>query len=302
MIDFFIRYARGDIEMIFAEGVYGHIFQGNISALWSVLSFAAIEFFKDNRKMRIICVIGAVAGALGALFSVTRNAWLSLILLYMLIFFMHGGARRLVNGLGVKKMAALAVILIPVLYFFSGIEYVNDRFTQVYDEPVAYFNADRSKTLEYTSIGVRFEQWRGGLLAFSEKPLFGHGVGNIGVVNNRYIREGKLNDLIYNSNAEEEGLPAHIHSAYFEYLADTGIVGFVILLLAIYYAPYIAFKARKYHGIAWKFVILHGAAFGIASLTEVPFIRNNWTSVFLVPGIIFFIWMMSEKNKHNTDQ
>ena len=301
-IDFLLRYMRGELGMIFAEGVYGHIFQGNISALWSVLSFAAIDFFKDNRRMRMICLAGAVLGAVGALVSVTRNAWLSLILLYMLIFVMQGGLGKIASTLGWKKLAALAVILVPVLYFVFGIEYVSDRLTQVYDEPVAYFNADRSKTMENTSIGVRFEQWRGGLLAFSEKPLFGHGVGNIGVVNNRYIREGKLNDIIYNSVAEEKGLPAHIHSAYFEYLADTGIVGFVILLMVIYYAPYIAFKERKHNGIAWKFVVLHGVAFGIASLTEVPFIRNNWTSVFLIPEILFFIWLIAEKNEYNAKQ
>ncbi|MCK5665457.1 MAG: hypothetical protein KAI17_18345, partial [Thiotrichaceae bacterium] len=32
IIDFMMRYMQGDLEMIFAEGVYGHIFQGNISA------------------------------------------------------------------------------------------------------------------------------------------------------------------------------------------------------------------------------------------------------------------------------
>jgi O-antigen ligase len=302
IIDFSIRYYNGDVEMIIAEGIYGHIYQGNISALLSVLSFAAFEYFKHHKQMRMICLVGAFIAAMGALVSVTRNAWLSLILLYMLVFIMQGGVRKIVQSLGVKKIAAMAAILVPVMYFFSGIEFLSDRLTQVYKEPVAYFTADRSKTLEYTSIGVRFEQWRGGMIAFSEKPLLGHGVGNIGKVNNRYIREGKVNDLIYNADAENQGRPAHIHSAYFEFLADTGIVGFVLLILLIYYAPFVAFKARKYDGIAWKFVVLHGVAFGIASLTEVPFIRNNWTSVFLILEIVFFVWLMAEKNEFETNQ
>ena len=86
VIDFMLRYARGDVGQILAEGIYGHIFQGNIAALWSVLSYAAIEYFKNNDKMRVLCIAGALLAAIGALVSITRNAWLSLILLYALIF------------------------------------------------------------------------------------------------------------------------------------------------------------------------------------------------------------------------
>jgi len=50
VIDFMMRYMRGEIEMIFAEGVYGHIFQGNISVLWSVLSYGAYSITKAIKK------------------------------------------------------------------------------------------------------------------------------------------------------------------------------------------------------------------------------------------------------------
>ena len=149
--------------------------------------------------------------------------------------------------------------------------------------------------MKFTSIGFRLEQWRGVLMAFEEKPIFGHGVGNSGKVHNGYIREGRLNPVIYQKPTEETGSPSHVHSAYFEFLGDTGIVGFVIILLVMFYAPYLAFRSRKNSGLAWKFVIIHGAAFGIASLTEVPFIRNNWTSVFLILGMVFFIWLVHDR-------
>jgi hypothetical protein len=28
----------------------------------------------------------------------------------------------------------------------------------------------------------------------------------------------------------------------------------------------------------------------------VPFIRNNWTSVFLIFGLVFFFWLMQESD------
>ena len=295
IIDFMMRYFHGDTGQILAEGVYGHIFQGNIAVLWSVLSYAALEYFKDNEKMRMLCITGAVLGAIGALVSITRNAWLSLILLYALIFVIQGGLIKVLGALGARKITAITFVLIAVVYFLSGIGYVKDRFIQVYEEPVMYFTADRSKPIEYRSLTFRLEQWRGVIYAFQEKPLFGHGVGNSGKVHNRYIKEGRLNEMIYQEPTEKTGSPSHVHSAYFEYLGDAGIVGFVLIILVIFYAPFVAYRDRNKSGMAWKFVVLHGAAFGLASLTEVPFIRNNWTSVFLVSSLIFFIWFICEQ-------
>ena len=294
IVDFMLRYSRGDLGMIFAEGIYGHIFQGNISALWSVLSFAAMEYFKDSKRMKMLCLAGALIGAVGAFVSVTRNAWLSLVLLYALVFIMQGGIGKAVSMLGAKRIALIIVAVAGVVYFLSGIEYVSSRFKQVYEEPVAYFNADRSKPMEFTSIGFRLEQWRGVWYAFEEKPLFGHGVGNSGKVHNRYIHEGRLNKVIYQTPTEKYGTPSHVHNAYLEFLGDTGIVGFAFFMMLLFYPPYLAFRSRHNGGIAWKFVILHGAAFAIASLTEVPFIRNNWTSIYCLPAVLFFLWLMHD--------
>ncbi|MBI3187626.1 MAG: O-antigen ligase family protein [Gammaproteobacteria bacterium] len=294
IVDFMSRYISDDGRELLAEGVYGHIFQGNIAVMWSIFSYAAFDYFKNNQLMRSLCIAGAVLAAAGALVSITRNAWLSLILLYVLYFAIHGGVSRTYKSLGAKGTAAIVVIMIGIVYFMSGIEYVRDRFVQVYEEPLIYITADRSKPIEFGSLTFRLEQWRGAIYAFYEKPVFGHGIGNSGKVHNRYIREGRLNELIYQEPTERYGSPSHVHSAYFEYLGDTGIVGFVLILFVMFYAPYVAFCLRHTNGIAWRFVVLNGAAFGIASLTEVPFIRNNWVSVFLITGIIFFIWLINE--------
>ena len=293
VVDFMLRYMHGSVEMIFAEGVYGHIFQGNISVLWSVLSFAALEFYKGNKTMRMLCVAGAVLGAVGALVSVTRNAWLSLLLLYMLVFIMQAGAAKTIKALGLKRAVFIGIALFPVLYFLSGIDYVNARFTRIFQEPVAYFNADRGKPIEFTSIGFRLEQWRGAIYAFEEKPVFGHGVGNTGIVHNRYVKEGRLNEVIYQDSADR-GNPTHTHSVYFSYLGDTGLVGFVLILLLLFYPAYVALRLRNVPNSAWKVQVLLSASFILASLTEHPFVRNNWTSVFIVSTVVIFIWMMNK--------
>lgn len=294
IIDFGLRYYKGDIAMIFAEGAYGHIFQGNISALLSVLSFLAIGYFKDDRIFYRLSVAGAALAFIGAIFSVTRNAWLSLLILYFLVFIIRGDILKYLSSVSLKQYAVVVLLLLPTLYFLSSIDYVKARLERVVEEPIAYFNHDRSQPLPFTSIGFRLEQWRGVILAFEEKPLLGHGVGNMGRVSNRHVKEGKLNEVIFMDHTEQTGRPTHVHSAYFEYLGDTGLIGFVVTLLMLFYPIYVSIKNRKHSHMAWKFVFIHSTAFAVASLTEVPFIRNNWTSVFLIFGTVFFIWLMKE--------
>lgn len=301
IIDFAIRYSKDDVSMIFAEGIYGHIFQGNISALLSVFSFLALDYFRDNKLFFRLCVAGAMLAFIGALVSVTRNAWLSLIVLYALAFIISKNASNYFSLLKIKHYLAMLVVLLPALYIFSSIEYVKARLERVVQEPVAYFNADRSKPIPFTSISFRLEQWRGVMLAVEENPLFGHGVGNMGKVSNRYVEQGRLNELVHIEHADNMDRPDHVHSAYFEYLGDTGLIGFALTLLMLFYPMYIAIKKRSQSSLAWKFVFMHSAAFAIASLTEVPFIRNNWTSVFLVFGMVFFIWLINEQTGEAKD-
>ena len=297
IIDFGIRYYKGDVAMIFAEGAYGHIFQGNIAALLSVLSYLSLDYFKDNKIFYRLCVAGAVLALVGSVVSVTRNAWLSLIVLYVIAFLVRGGNIKHLSSIKPIHYIVGLVVLLPVLYFFSSIDYVKARFERIAEEPVAYFNADRSQPIPFTSIGFRLEQWRGVLLAFEEKPILGHGVGNMGRVSNQHIREGRLNQVVYLDHTEKTGRPTHVHSAYFEYLGDTGLVGFFVTLAMLFYPMVVSVRKRKQSQLAWKFVFIHSAAFAVASLTEVPFIRNNWTSVFLVFGMVFFVWLMSESDK-----
>ncbi len=295
--DFLIRYYSGDVAMIFAEGVYGHIFMGNIAALLSITSYLCIDYFKENKYFSKLCGIGAMLAFVAALLSITRNAWLSLIVLYFIAFIISGRARLIISRIRLRQYIIAIAVITPTLYFLSSIDYVKARFERIVEEPVAYFNADRSEILPYTSIGFRFEQWRGVLLAFQEKPLFGHGVGNMANISNRLVREGKLNRMVYLEHNEREGEPTLVHSAYFEYLGDTGIVGFIVTLLMIFYPTYVSIRRRAKSILAWKFVLLNSIAFSVASLTEVPFIRNNWTSVFVVFGVVGFIWLMQEDSK-----
>ena len=65
----------------------------------------------------------------------------------------------------------------------------------------------------------------------------------------------------------------------------------VLILLLLLYPVYVAMRSRDRTDHAWKFQLLFSSAFILASLTEHPFVRNNWTSVFIVCSVVIFIWM-----------
>ncbi len=294
IIDFLMKYKVGAVEIIYAEGIYGHIYMGNIAALLSVTSFLA-RSLRQNPGWKVLCFGGAALAACAALLSITRNAWLSLIVLYGVVFVLESNFNMKWDRKNLAIVFSSVGMVALTLFLMFRVDYVQERLEQVYDEPKAYFNADRSKPMEFSSLVYRLEQWRGATLAFLEKPILGHGVGNIGTVGNRLIQEGKLNEVVYHPQSEKVGAPAHVHSAYFEYLADTGIIGLLIIVSMMGYPLFLSLRWRKRSDHAWKFLVLTNTAFLVASLTEIPFIRNNWSSVFLVFNIVFLAWLVNDR-------
>jgi O-antigen ligase len=145
-------------------------------------------------------------------------------------------------------------------------------------------------------VGIRVEQWRAGILMFRERPLFGYGIGNVGPEINRYVESGKVHPAIYVAGAEDGG-PSHLHSAYFDALAYKGIIGLITLLSVLFYPAYLALQRQRRAPHAAGLVLVNSLAFAIFSLTEDPFIRNNFTSVYLVFTTAALALLLTEEGR-----
>lgn len=265
------------------EGAYGPIFAGNVAALLAVLCLAALCY--DNtwpRGIRLpLHLAGFVFAMVGAIFSGTRGAWLAAaVALPVVLFFMLenvGVQRRRRLALGaialVAAVLAAAVTMEPKL--------TQHRFAVAVKQAENFINAEtpaeRAKAAD-TSIGIRLEQWRNALRIAAEHPAFGIGVGNVGPLINAYIEAGTASPAIY---VDERVRGSHLHSAYFDALVFKGVIGLAALLCLLLYPLWLCAKHGR-HLPSRPALVGLSVSFLVFSLTEDPFIRNNFTSIYLM--------------------
>ena len=283
-----------------ADGPYGPIFLGNVSALLALLSLASMGCATYWPRIRIaIHSAGAALGLVAAVLSGTRSAWLAVV-----VCLPFAAAAACNNGLKQRRrrvLLGLAVVVIASvgISIMEAPHLAKERVLGAIDEFQAYRTARTQAerdALAITPIAFRLEQWRVGLAIFRERPLFGYGVGNAGKEVNRHVKAGRANRVLYSGHAES-GRPSHLHNAYLDALAHKGIVGLLTLLLLLGHPAYVAFRMRSAARTASNLVLVNAAAFVVFSLTEDPFIRNNFTSVYLIFAMSLFALMVHDSSR-----
>lgn len=264
------------------EGPYGPIFIGNLAALFAIVSVAALRHPTYSLPARLpLHLLGAAMGLVAALLSGTRSAWLAAVVgVPLACFFILSPDRRRRNQLGIAVLALSGLAAVA-----GGIAapVVKDRLQAAIAETANYVKAESAseRKVAGTSTAFRLEQWRGALMISADFPFFGLGVGNAGRELNRHVDAGKLDQAVYVQDAyDERGSHSHLHSAYFDALVFKGGVGLVMLLLLLYVPAAIALSRSSRACPAGGLVVVNALAFGIFSLTEDPFIRNNFTSMY----------------------
>lgn len=258
-----------------ATGLYHKIVFGDMAMLAVTIMLAALVTVA-NRPWHFIVIGGAmVAAVYASLMSATRGSWLLLPVVAVVLAWLYRSkvSRRgwitalLVVVLSVAALAVLQprVIMAPMEKGIQGIQtYLKDP-TQT------------------TSWGARLEMWGNSIKIWRENPWLGTGVGDFQHDSKALVAEGMSENL---QVAEHYG---HAHSIYFDALASIGIVGLLVLLIALFILPWRHFSRHwKEATTPWqRFYALSGlltvVAFAEFGLTE------GWTSrnPFVNPYIIY---------------
>lgn len=206
-----------------AEG-YTHVIQfGNISMLTGILCLAGMGWamVQPNRKLWLLLLsLGALGGVLGSLFSGSRGGWIGLPVVLWVLYRAYG--RDLTAPL---KVGALAIVIVGALCVYAAPQLgVQQRVHQAVDDIERYVSGE-SRT---SSVGARFEMWKGASHLIIEKPLLGWGhngyqqgmqsLGEAGVIDSGVLQFG------------------HAHNEFIDATAKRGILGLVALLL-LYLVP-----------------------------------------------------------------
>ena len=206
-----------------AQG-HTHVIQfGNLSMLLGVLCMAGLGWAVVQRKRGLwiaLLLAGAMGGVLGSLFSGSRGGWVGFPIVLLVLYRAYG--TQLSTRL---KIIVIATVLVggATVYAVPQIG-VQDRVHQAFSDISLYVSGENRST----SVGSRFEMWRGAALLIQEKPLTGWGSNGYAEAMANFGEAGVI--------SEEAAQYGHAHNEFIDAFAKRGVLG-LVALLALYLVP-----------------------------------------------------------------
>lgn len=204
-------------------GGYTHLIQfGNIAMLTGFFCLAGLNWAAiQNRRWvwMVFLLLGAIGGVLASLLSGSRGGWVGMPLILLVLYraYRDFASTRTVFALAACIAgASFAVYNVPQLG-------VQQRVHSAVEDIQLY-----QQGISETSIGARFEMWRGAAQLFAEKPVFGWGSVNYQPAMQDLVAQGRADPVVAGFG--------HPHNEMLNVAAKQGIVG-VLALLALYLIP-----------------------------------------------------------------
>ncbi|XKE47250.1 O-antigen ligase family protein [Halomonas organivorans] len=207
---------------------FSHAIQfGNLCVLLATLCLAGLGWASTRARRGawyLVLGLGALGGLTGSILSGSRGGWVAL--LPMLAVLVAAFARRFSwKAWGALVGAGVVVAALAWVIPQTGIQ---KRYDQAVAEITQYASGERIST----SIGRRFDMWKGAVHLFQEKPLLGWGESAYRPAMQALAEEGRVHPDV--------GDYDHAHNEFFDRAAKQGAVG-LLGLLALYGVPLLLF-------------------------------------------------------------
>lgn len=281
-----------------ADGVYGHIIFGDLAVL--LFGVAVIRLFMGKVKNiyeRMIYILAILFSLIAIYFSCSMNAIVAVLVIFVilpLILKQRYSTKYIVNSYITLAVGVIMLISIAPSRTLEGIVQAAEG-VMIY---VTEDNISSEQLRKNHSVLFRVELFRAANMIFLDYPIFGIGPGNAQKYINRFALDNKIHRGFYSNELK---VSVNVHNAYSESLASQGILGFIALLTVLLYPLYFFWSNRNIRCVAAYFGIIHMVGFVIFSLTEIPFIHNNFTAIFLIYLAAFFSMVVKEKYKEQYD-
>jgi O-antigen ligase len=208
-----------------------HIWYANLNAI-GVYAATAIILYDPERLSagkKVFFVLFLFLAALFILLSLSRTAWLGMLITVIVLAFLLVRNRKALYGM-------MAVILIAgiLLYFFNGI--VQSRVNLIVSDIASYARGHTE-----TNIGERFLMWKAAFRMFLSNPVFGVGTGDYVFTMRSYIAGGDMPAFLLMFNQP--------HNMYLFALATNGLLGLAALLFIFYSVMKASLPLLKTRGI-----------------------------------------------------
>jgi len=264
-------------EGVSRAGGHTHVIQfGNLSMLLGVLCLAGLGWAVVQRQRNgwvAFMLLGAMGGILGSLFSGSRGGWVGFPIVLLVLYRAYG------TGLSPKlKVAAIVAVLTAGIAVYAVPQLgVQSRVHQAVSDINLYISGENRAT----SVGSRFEMWRGATLLIQEKPLVGWGSNGYEQAMAALGEKGVIN--------QEAAQYGHAHNEFIDAFAKRGLIG-LFVLLALYIIPMRLFaKQIKADNLAVRAIATAGV------LLPVTYIDFGLSQAFLThnSGVMMYAFLLA---------
>ncbi|WP_155834340.1 O-antigen ligase family protein [Halotalea alkalilenta] len=235
VIAFYEKFIQGAYRV--TNGVSPIVF-GNLSMLYSVLAFFVLLASSRNvsKNMALLLFIFILGGILTSIFTGSRGSWgcLFFVLFALIKKFKYDGCFKF-------KLDARSLIFIALFFAFGYLlitfSHIEDRFMMIKSDLMDY-----REGRVFTSLGLRFEMWRGAWIIFSQHIWFGAGESQLTFMRDQLVESGVLNRGVIR---EGSLVFLHLHNDIFDVAARRGLIG-VLFALIMYFVPFYLFFAKYF--------------------------------------------------------
>ena len=207
-----------EVEVLGRERVIGFINLTNPFAMASVMLgyLSLMGFFARRDWLRVVFLLGPVAGCLAAILAGTRGA-IVMVAVLSVVFIVFWAIQLRGRQRVVMLVSTAAVFVIGLLAVAVTGEHV--RAFSAFESLGLFIQSGQA--IDY-STETRLNLYHGGLMAFLEAPIFGHGWMDNVEAARKYMSPQVAADVLHWS---------HLHNDYINFLALAGVVGFAAYLI-----------------------------------------------------------------------
>lgn len=278
-------------------GLINPITFGDLALCLALLALAGAMQAGDARSVmveRAFAAAGVLAGLAASLLSGSRGGWLMLAVLIVLPVLpvlpaLLSWRRRPLPRFALA-LPLLGLVLAALAYALPQTG-VRERIATSVGDTRLYLAGDRAPT----SLAIRLELWRAGLMLIREHPWTGLDTPDYKRRMREWVREGKLNRIVF---APPE--PPHLHNDVLQVLVTRGVLG-LAAWIGILLAPLAFFRTRLRHArmrgrtcvaaLAGLLLVLAYASFG---LTEVIFWSMKANVFYALMVFLLAGWALDE--------
>lgn len=195
---------------------------GDLELILGVLSLFSVDWFRrDGISLRILKVVGFIAGVSASIDSGSRGGWLAIPI--FIVIFIYFKASRISLRTAVASICAI-FLAITIAYFGSNTFHL--RANELVSDIVVFDKGNRD-----TSTGIRWQLYKAAVDVFSHHPFFGVGPEGFALEMKPMMEAGKITPLAADLGRGE------VHNDILSKAAGMGVFG-LIAMLAIYFAPF----------------------------------------------------------------